>query len=37
MTRRSSVNPQSGASVVVHELAHQWVGDDLTVEQWRHI
>ncbi|HEY9375922.1 MAG TPA: M1 family aminopeptidase [Jiangellaceae bacterium] len=27
----------SGDSVVVHELAHQWVGDYLTVEQWQHI
>ena len=24
-------------SVVVHELAHQWTGDDLTVARWRHI
>ena len=24
-------------SVVVHELAHQWVGDSLTVALWRHI
>jgi hypothetical protein len=23
--------------VVVHELAHQWVGDSLAVEQWQHI
>ncbi|MFJ5697473.1 M1 family aminopeptidase [Arthrobacter sp. NPDC093139] len=29
---------QLGAdSVVVHELAHQWVGDDLAVETWRDI
>ena len=21
----------------MHELAHQWVGDDLAVEQWQHI
>jgi len=27
----------SGDSVVVHELAHQWVGDNLTVEAWEHI
>ncbi|MPV36374.1 hypothetical protein GB881_04795 [Georgenia subflava] len=27
----------SGTSVVVHELAHQWVGDLLTVERWQHI
>ena len=24
-------------SVVVHELAHQWVGDDLAVGAWQHI
>jgi hypothetical protein len=29
--------PAEGASVVVHELAHQWVGDDLAVQRWRHI
>ena len=23
--------------VVVHEMAHQWFGDDLTVESWQHI
>jgi len=23
--------------VVVHELAHQWVGDSLAVEQWQHV
>ncbi len=23
--------------VIVHELAHQWVGDSLAVEQWQHI
>lgn len=27
----------SADSVVVHELAHQWVGDDLAVETWRDI
>jgi Peptidase family M1 domain/Peptidase M1 N-terminal domain len=27
----------SGDAVVVHELAHQWYGDSLTVAQWRHI
>ncbi|HEY9376426.1 MAG TPA: M1 family aminopeptidase [Jiangellaceae bacterium] len=30
-------DPISGDSVVVHELAHQWVGDYLTVERWQHI
>jgi hypothetical protein len=24
-------------SVIVHELAHQWVGDSLSVADWRHI
>ena len=28
---------QSGDSVVVHELAHQWYGDSLAVERWQHI
>jgi hypothetical protein len=27
----------SGDSVVVHELAHQWYGDSLTVAKWKHI
>jgi hypothetical protein len=27
----------SGDSVVVHELAHQWFGDDLRIEAWQHI
>ena len=27
----------SGDSVFVHEIAHQWVGDYLAVEQWQHI
>ncbi len=26
-----------GDSVVVHELAHQWVGDDVALAAWRHI
>jgi len=26
-----------GDSVVVHELAHQWYGDSLAVEQWQYI
>jgi hypothetical protein len=30
-------NTLSGDLVVVHELAHQWVGDSLTVKKWRHI
>jgi hypothetical protein len=30
-------DPVSGDSVVVHELAHQWIGDYLTVEEWQHI
>ena len=24
-------------SVVVHELAHQWVGDSLALSLWKHI
>ncbi|MDT0212384.1 M1 family aminopeptidase [Rothia sp. ARF10] len=31
------VQPGDNTSVVVHELAHQWVGDSLAVESWRHI
>jgi aminopeptidase N len=27
----------NGASVVVHELAHQWLGDSVAVEGWRDI
>jgi aminopeptidase N len=27
----------SGDSVFVHEIAHQWIGDYLAVEQWQHI
>jgi len=30
-------NPVNGDSVVVHELAHQWVGDSLALERWQHI
>jgi len=30
-------DPQSGEDVVVHELAHQWVGDYLTIARWRDI
>jgi hypothetical protein len=29
--------PGQGDIVVVHELAHQWYGDSLTVAAWRHI
>jgi peptidase M1-like protein len=28
---------ESGQSVIVHELAHQWFGDSLAVEQWKNI
>jgi hypothetical protein len=28
---------RSGDAVVVHELAHQWFGDSLTVARWQHI
>jgi hypothetical protein len=27
----------SATSVVVHELAHQWYGDSLTLKRWKHI
>jgi hypothetical protein len=30
-------DPISADLVVVHELAHQWVGNDLTIERWQHI
>jgi Peptidase family M1 domain/Peptidase M1 N-terminal domain len=29
--------PALGDGVVVHELAHQWVGDHLALERWQHI
>ncbi len=28
---------ESGSSVVVHELTHQWYGDSLAVKQWKNI
>ncbi|MBA4609081.1 immune inhibitor A [Aeromicrobium sp. Marseille-Q0843] len=30
-------SPGDNTSVVVHELAHQWTGDDLALEAWQHI
>jgi hypothetical protein len=30
-------SPESGDSVVVHELAHQWFGDSVSVAAWQHI
>ena len=30
-------DPLGADSVVVHELAHQWYGDSLTVAKWQHI
>ena len=30
-------DPFSGDAVVVHELAHQWVGDSLALAAWQHI
>jgi aminopeptidase N len=30
-------NPTNGDAVVVHELAHQWFGDDLAVGRWQDI
>jgi aminopeptidase N len=29
--------PADGDSVVVHELTHQWFGDNLALAQWKHI
>ena len=29
--------PEGNDFVVVHELSHQWFGDDLSVDLWRHI
>ncbi|MEO5746270.1 MAG: M1 family aminopeptidase [Terracoccus sp.] len=29
--------PAGNSGVVAHELAHQWFGDSLSVEKWRHI
>ena len=36
-TPAASSATESGDSVVVHELAHQWFGDSLAVERWQHI
>jgi aminopeptidase N len=33
----SQGNPENGDFVVVHELAHQWWGDDVAVERWQDI
>jgi hypothetical protein len=30
-------DPVFGEFVIVHELAHQWYGDSLTVKRWQHI
>jgi aminopeptidase N len=30
-------SPEGNVGVVVHELAHQWYGDSLAVEEWKHI
>jgi aminopeptidase N len=30
-------NPVNGDSVVVHELAHQWFGDDVALARWQDI
>ena len=29
--------PVNGDAVVVHEIAHQWFGDNLALERWQHI
>jgi aminopeptidase N len=34
---RIPTSPTLGDDVVVHELAHQWFGDSVAVEQWRDI
>jgi hypothetical protein len=31
------IDRPQGDSVVVHELAHQWVGDSVSVKAWQHI
>lgn len=36
-TRSFFTDPALGDSVVVHELTHQWFGDDLLVQGWRDI
>ena len=38
-TRACSSRPRDAAAerVVVHELAHQWIGDSLAVARWQHI
>jgi hypothetical protein len=33
----SDANGEENERVVVHELAHQWVGDSLTVAAWRNV
>jgi peptidase M1-like protein/immune inhibitor InhA-like protein len=35
--REFFTDPASGDAVVVHELAHQWYGDSLAVQNWRDI
>ncbi|MDA0136162.1 M1 family metallopeptidase [Solirubrobacter sp. CPCC 204708] len=32
-----NVRSEPAESVVVHELAHQWVGDSLAISLWRHL
>ena len=32
---RSSAGPN--ASIIVHELAHQWFGDSVSLDEWQHI
>jgi aminopeptidase N len=33
----SEGNPENGDFVVVHELAHQWFGDDIALHRWQDI
>ena len=30
-------SPEGNPGVIVHELAHQWYGDSVAVEEWKHI
>ncbi|MGH2775078.1 MAG: M1 family metallopeptidase [Actinomycetota bacterium] len=30
-------SPESGANVIVHEIAHQWYGDSVAIASWKHI
>jgi aminopeptidase N len=36
-THQFFINANAGESVVVHENAHQWFGDSVSVAEWQHI